>query len=267
MQCHCTFFSRANKTIPFLIYLNKNITNTKKFLTLNQFICNSNKHYSNHNIYKSFSYSNNNSSINDKSKINDNNKNMEPLQTNQFECICNEENYYDSKNNNYCFKCKGNYNLLEEKNLKLPNIATDAIVIKCHENEKELNKKYEILLINRKKEPYKNKLAFPGGFLDYNESPEKGCLRELKEETSLIGNKSKLFTMISNPKRDPRKHIVSFIYSIEVSEEQVPKADDDALDAQFYNLFDVFKSGKEEFAFDHFDILSDYIKNELKLNI
>jgi ADP-ribose pyrophosphatase YjhB (NUDIX family) len=30
-------------------------------------------------------------------------------------------------------------------------------------------------------------LAFPGGFVDYNEDPKDSVLRELKEECNLIG--------------------------------------------------------------------------------
>lgn len=43
-------------------------------------------------------------------------------------------------------------------------------------------------MITRKHDPYKGFFAFPGGFVDYNEDPLESCLRELKEETGLIGN-------------------------------------------------------------------------------
>jgi len=35
-------------------------------------------------------------------------------------------------------------------------------------------------------------LALPGGFVDYNENPEIGCLRELKEECDLDGQSIEL---------------------------------------------------------------------------
>lgn len=40
-------------------------------------------------------------------------------------------------------------------------------------------------MITRKNDPYKGFLCFPGGFIEYNEEPMEGCLRELKEETNL----------------------------------------------------------------------------------
>ena len=49
---------------------------------------------------------------------------------------------------------------------KVPNVATDAIVLKP-----KAESKHDILLITRKNPPFKGCLAFPGGFVDYNEDP------------------------------------------------------------------------------------------------
>ena len=46
---------------------------------------------------------------------------------------------------------------------------------------------YDILMIKRGKDPFKNCYALPGGFVDYNEDPQESCLRELKEECNLDG--------------------------------------------------------------------------------
>ena len=59
------------------------------------------------------------------------------------------------------------------KEYKNPSVTVDAIVTR----QKLL--KHEILLIERLNEPYKGKLAFPGGFVDYGEDPQDACLREL----------------------------------------------------------------------------------------
>ena len=40
-------------------------------------------------------------------------------------------------------------------------------------------------MITRGIEPFTGKYAFPGGHVDYNEDPIKGCIRELEEETGL----------------------------------------------------------------------------------
>lgn len=69
----------------------------------------------------------------------------------------------------------------QQKQRLVPNLTVDAIVIR------QQKQNYEILLINRGKNPFKDHLALPGGFVDYNEDPEDAVLRELKEETSLDG--------------------------------------------------------------------------------
>ncbi len=43
----------------------------------------------------------------------------------------------------------------------------------------------KVLLVKRGVEPQKGKWCLPGGFLEIDEEPEKGCLREVKEETHL----------------------------------------------------------------------------------
>lgn len=133
-----------------------------------------------------------------------------------------------------------------------PNVATDALVIKDND---------EILLIERKNNPFQGKFALPGGFVDYNEDPKDGCLRELLEEASIYGSESKLISVRSDPNRDPRGHCISFVYLVEVSKDQIPKGADDALSARFYNINEVMNSGKEGFAFDHYEIIDSYIKN------
>lgn len=69
-----------------------------------------------------------------------------------------------------------------------PNVTTDAVVVRKHQNDDF----HDILLIRRAHDPFKHKLALPGGFVDYNEDPQVGCLRELKEECGLDGNSIEL---------------------------------------------------------------------------
>ena len=61
-----------------------------------------------------------------------------------------------------------------------------------------------------------------------------------------------------SPKRDPRKHIVSFVYEVKVDESAKPKAGDDAATAKFYDLKEML-SQKDKFAFDHYEILANHI--------
>ena len=105
---------------------------------------------------------------------------------------------------------------------KVPNLTVDNIVTK------NIDGKEMILLITRAKEPFKGKFAFPGGFVDYGENPEKACIRELEEECSIIGTDPKLVCVAGEPSRDPRKHIVSIVYHVNVKDSAEIKAADDA---------------------------------------
>ena len=50
-----------------------------------------------------------------------------------------------------------------------------------------INDQDKILITKRNLEPGKNRWALPGGFVESDETPEKACLRELKEETGVKG--------------------------------------------------------------------------------
>jgi len=60
------------------------------------------------------------------------------------------------------------------------------------------NRKREILLVLREREPYSNQWALPSGFVELNESVEQAALRELKEETHIEGNIVKLLDTFSH---------------------------------------------------------------------
>lgn len=70
-----------------------------------------------------------------------------------------------------------------------------------------------------------------------------------------------LFTVKGKPNRDPRGHTISIFYLVEVGGKDLPQAADDAETAQFYELNEIVKR-KEDFAFDHFDVLEELIKKK-----
>ena len=59
-----------------------------------------------------------------------------------------------------------------------PAVTADCIVITKEENAK-------VLLIQRGNEPDKGTWAFPGGFMNMDETTEQCAIRELEEETGL----------------------------------------------------------------------------------
>ena len=123
-----------------------------------------------------------------------------------------------------------------------PRLTVDGIVIKNN----------QILLIKRKKEPFKGKWALPGGFVNYGERVEDAVVREVMEETGLTTSISSLFGVYSDPDRDPRGHTVSVVYILEPVNGE-PKGGDDASEARYFPLENL-----PELAFDHSKIISDY---------
>ena len=145
--------------------------------------------------------------------------------------------------------CKTIYNSLKFKYsghfIYPPRLAADVIVY---------NSKGEILLIERKNEPFG--WAIPGGFVDYGERVEDAAVRELWEETGirLDAKEITLLGVYSDPKRDKRGHTVTAVYYGFSDEKGV--AADDAKSALFYHP----KKLPEQMAFDHRDVLNDFFK-------
>ena len=60
-----------------------------------------------------------------------------------------------------------------QKKYKIPSLTTDALVLRKHKDDEY----HDILLVTRGCDPFAGKLAFPGGFVNYGEDPEHGCIR------------------------------------------------------------------------------------------
>ena len=56
-----------------------------------------------------------------------------------------------------------------------------------------------LLLVQRKVAPKQGLWCLPGGFMELDETPEAGALRELAEETGLTGQIDRLLGVFSNP--------------------------------------------------------------------
>ncbi len=113
----------------------------------------------------------------------------------------------------------------------------------------------KILLIRRKNPPFG--WALPGGFLEYNESLEDCVKREVEEETGLKVKELMQFHTYSKPGRDPRFHTVSTVFVVKT--EGIPRAGSDARDFGIFSLNAL--PAKNEFAFDHWQIINDWMKS------
>ena len=129
-----------------------------------------------------------------------------------------------------------------------PAVTADCIVI-----TKEAEPK--VLLIERGDDPFKGCWAFPGGFMDMDETTEQCAFRELEEETGLKIGEVHQIGAYSRVDRDPRGRTVTVAYLAIVDAPMAVIGQDDAAKAQWFPL-----SALPELAFDHEEIMRDAIK-------
>lgn len=126
-----------------------------------------------------------------------------------------------------------------------PAVTTDCVIFGFDGTQ------LKVLLIKRGIQPYIGRWAFPGGFLNPEESAEQGALRELKEETGFSAEYVEQFHTYSNPQRDPRERVITIAYLALVKIGDVAGGDD-AAEAAWFAVDKV-----PQLAFDHDVILRD----------
>ena len=121
-----------------------------------------------------------------------------------------------------------------------PAVTADCIVFaRCPEA-------VYILLIKRSNYPFAGYWAFPGGFMNIDESAEDAARRELLEETGLRADKVWQVGAFADVDRDPRERIVTLTYCTAVDGKPSVKGADDAAEARWFRIEDV-----PRLAFDH----------------
>ena len=123
-----------------------------------------------------------------------------------------------------------------------PAVTTDCVVFGFD------GKRLNILLIERGGEPYKGCWAFPGGFMNIDETAEQGAMRELCEETGLKLEYLKQFGTFTAVNRDPRERVITIAFYA-LARKSAVQGGDDAANAQWFPIEDI-----PPLAFDH-----DYI--------
>ena len=129
-----------------------------------------------------------------------------------------------------------------------PAVTADCVIFGYDDNN------IKVLLIQRGNEPYKGHWAFPGGFMNIDETAEQCALRELEEETGLKDVKVEQFYTFTDVNRDPRERVISIAYYGKIQLSNV-KGSDDADDAQWFSLDEI-----PNLAFDHDLVLSKEIE-------
>ena len=76
----------------------------------------------------------------------------------------------------------------------------------------------------------------------------------------MAGYEPELITVAGKPDRDPRKHVISIVYAVQIPLGASVEAGDDAATAHWYDLQTVWSTF--EFAFDHKDILREFLEKK-----
>lgn len=129
-----------------------------------------------------------------------------------------------------------------------PPILTTAAIIEVYLFDQFKG----IVLIERGKAPFGK--ALPGGKVEYGETVENAIRREMFEEVNLELHDLKQFHVYSDPTRDFRHHSVEVTHLAKAF--SFPTAGDDAAKAFVVEVKDI---PWDELAFDHAQILHDYI--------
>jgi 8-oxo-dGTP diphosphatase len=129
-----------------------------------------------------------------------------------------------------------------------PAVTADMIVLTDESVPK-------ILLIQRGNEPFKGCWAFPGGFMNMDETTEQCARRELKEETGLEIGEVKQVGAYSTVDRDPRGRTITVAYITYIPQILPVTGHDDAAEAKWWPI-----NALPPLAFDHAQILRDALR-------
>lgn len=136
--------------------------------------------------------------------------------------------------NQYCYK------------YPRPAVSADCVVFGWSEEG------LQVVLIKRKAEPGRGEWAFPGGFMNMDETAAECAERELEEETGLKLSGVWQVGAFSAVHRDPRTRVLTVaFYTLVHMQSLSPWAGDDAAEAAWFKL-----SQLPALAFDHQDILA-----------
>lgn len=137
-----------------------------------------------------------------------------------------------------------------------PSVTVDVVIFALVADD------LQVLLIKRKKQPYAQMWAIPGGFVRSHESLEEAAARELAEETGVTGVYMEQLYTFGDPDRDPRTRVITVAYFALAPYDAVDhRPGDDAAETGWFSVFDL-----PELAFDHARIL-EYALTRLRYKL
>lgn len=141
-----------------------------------------------------------------------------------------------------------------DREIAAVSMTVDLVIFTVRDDE------FQVLLVERGKEPYLGQLALPGGHLRGKETLDDAALRELKEETGVDGASLHLEQLrtYSDPERDPRGRVITAAYLAFGPNLPAPVAGTDAREAYWMPVRPALRDGT--LAFDHGSILRDAVE-------
>ena len=128
-----------------------------------------------------------------------------------------------------------------------PSVTSDILVFSIRDGV------LQVLLIERKIDPFRGVWAIPGGFVQMDEDIRDGALRELEEETGLTGIPLRQLGAYGDPGRDPRGRVITIAFiALVPSHDLIARGGSDAQDARWFPV-----DALPPLAFDHARILAD----------
>jgi len=119
-----------------------------------------------------------------------------------------------------------------------------------------IERDHRVLLVRRAMNPERGKWALPAGYVDYGEDPREAARREVREETGLEVEITRLVSVESNPGISGASIVIVYAASVVNG---VARPQDDAEDVLWLSAFDPLP----ELAFDSTrTVLSAWLENQ-----
>jgi 8-oxo-dGTP diphosphatase len=133
-------------------------------------------------------------------------------------------------------------------------VTVDVVVLTI------VDEQLQVVLVQRRDDPYRGLWALPGGFKRPDETLADAASRELQEETGVeAAAYLSEFGAYGDPGRDPRMNVVTVGFLAVLRDVGELAADTDAESARLWPVAEVL-GGDMELAFDHAKILHDAVE-------
>lgn len=186
--------------------------------------------------------------------------------------------HYDGSSESYvtfmCPECEVETDLTEEQQRSIPSgkrwqLPSKAMWLKSRDLRKPdtlvtvdivvtINGR-DVVLIERGKDPHKDKLVLPGGHVEQGERLVEACVRELEEEIGLVvrPEELELLTALDALDRDPRPgRRLSVVYRINLADPSRIASLKAGSDARVLHVRAIASLVEDEIGFDHWQAIA-----------